>query len=45
MIRVAKPEAKLYIVDESDSIRDEKGIIAKVSGRFLPKREVFVHLV
>lgn len=41
MIRVAKPGAKLYIVDESDSIRDEQGIVANVIGRFLPDREVF----
>jgi len=41
MIRVAKPGAKLYIVDESDSIRDKSGIVANVIGRFLPEREVF----
>ncbi len=41
MIRVAKPGAKLYIVDESDSIRDKQGIVANIFDRFLPEREVF----
>ena len=41
MVRVAKPGAKLYIVDESDSVRDKKGIAANIMDRFLPEREVF----
>ncbi len=41
MIRAAKPGAKLYIVDESDSVRDKPGIIANIISRFLPEREVF----
>jgi len=41
MVRVAKPGAKLYILDESDSVRDEKRIAANIMDRFLPEREVF----
>ena len=42
MIRVAKPGANLYIVDETDDIREKSGIVAGVISRFLPEREVFV---
>lgn len=42
MIRVAKPGAKLYIVDESDAtIREKQGFIASIVGRFMPEREAF----
>lgn len=43
MIRVARPGAKMYIVDESDmSIREKQGIFFKTISRFLPAREAFV---
>ncbi len=41
MIRVAKPGANLYIVDETDSIRENRGLIAGIISRFLPSPEVF----
>ncbi len=41
MVRVAKPGAKLYIVDETDSIRDKRGVIASTISRFLPEREAY----
>ncbi len=42
MIRVAKPGANLYIVDESDStIREKRGVIAKFISRFMPAPEVY----
>ncbi len=41
MVRVAKPEAKLYIVDETDSIRDNSGTIAAIISRYLPERETY----
>jgi len=41
MIRVAKPGAKLYIVDESDDIREKGGMVAGIVSRFMPEREVF----
>ncbi len=43
MIRVAKPGANLYIVDESDStIREKQGGISKFISRFLPDPELFI---
>ena len=41
MIRVAKPGAKLYIGDETDSIRDKPGLVACIADRYMPSREVF----
>lgn len=43
MIRVAKPGAKMYIVDESDvSFREKQNIFFKTICRFLPAREAFI---
>ncbi len=41
MVRVARPEAKLYIVDETDSIRDKRGTFATIISRYLPERETY----
>ncbi len=42
MIRVAKPGAKLYIADETDTIRDRPGLLARIADRWMPRREAFV---
>ncbi len=41
MIRVARPGAKLYIGDETDSIRDKPGLVARIADRFMPSHEAY----
>ncbi len=41
MVRVARPGANLYLVDETDSIRDRPGILGGLADRFLPERGFF----
>jgi ubiquinone/menaquinone biosynthesis C-methylase UbiE len=41
MIRVAKPGAKLYIGDETDTIRDKPGRLARIVDRYMPRREAY----
>ncbi len=42
MIRVAKSGALLYIVDETDSIRESSGIISKIADRCMPAHEFYL---
>lgn len=41
MIRVARPCAKLYIADETDTIRDKPGLLGRIADWYLPSREIF----
>lgn len=43
MIRVGKPGAKIYVVDESDvAIREKGSVFARATSRFMPAREAFI---